>query len=207
MSRMQRPYAHWNSSTLQVAAITSEAAHTRTHTRAMRRVKQMLDKTVRQLAVGRLSEASPRLCRVRHNLTRNVTASTCTLRCSPEGLESRDCGLENGGALVYVSQVRVSCGNFPFSFQPMHRLWIRAHLHPNSPFKAGYTHTHTHESNSRQFSSSDPSLQSVSPSQYQCSAIQLPSVQRNSLSEHLRLSVMARGGGRRGGGGGRNPQV
>lgn len=45
-------------------------------------------------------------------------------------------------------------------------------------------------SNSRQFSSSDPSLQSVSPSQYQCSAIQLPSVQRNSLSEHLRMSDM-----------------
>lgn len=44
--------------------------------------------------------------------------------------------------------------------------------------------------NSRQFSSSDPSLQSVSPSQYQCSAIQLPSVQRNSLSEHLRMSDM-----------------
>ena len=42
--------------------------------------------------------------------------------------------------------------------------------------------------NLRQFSSSDPSLQSVSPSQYQCSAIQLPSVQRNSLSEHLRIS-------------------
>lgn len=43
-------------------------------------------------------------------------------------------------------------------------------------------------SNLRQFSSSDPSLQSVSPSQYQCSAMQLPSVQRNSLSEHLRIS-------------------
>lgn len=31
-------------------------------------------------------------------------------------------------------------------------------------------------------------MQSVSPSQYQCSAIQLPSLQRNSLSEHLRMS-------------------
>lgn len=40
----------------------------------------------------------------------------------------------------------------------------------------------------RQFSSSDSSLQSLSPSQYQCSAMQLPSVQRNSLSEHLRIS-------------------
>ncbi|TNN35536.1 hypothetical protein EYF80_054293 [Liparis tanakae] len=48
------------------------------------------------------------------------------------------------------------------------------------------------DSDSRQFSSSDPSLQSVSPSQYQCSAMQLPSVQRNSLSEHLRMSVTAR---------------
>ena len=41
---------------------------------------------------------------------------------------------------------------------------------------------------SRQLSSSEPSLQSVSPSQYQCSAMQLPSLQRNSLSEHLRMS-------------------
>lgn len=49
--------------------------------------------------------------------------------------------------------------------------------------------THGGEKNSRQFSSSDPSLQSVSPSQYQCSAMQLPSVQRNSLSEHLRMSA------------------
>lgn len=31
-------------------------------------------------------------------------------------------------------------------------------------------------------------MQSVSPSQYQCSAMQLPSLQRNSLSEHLRMS-------------------
>lgn len=30
MSRIQRPYAHWNSSTLQVAGITSEAAQTHT---------------------------------------------------------------------------------------------------------------------------------------------------------------------------------
>lgn len=46
MSRIQRPYAHWNSSTLQVAVITSEAAQTRRH------VKQMLEKMVQQLAVG-----------------------------------------------------------------------------------------------------------------------------------------------------------
>lgn len=48
--------------------------------------------------------------------------------------------------------------------------------------------------NSRQLSSSEPSLQSVSPSQYQCSAIQLPSLQRNSLSEHLRMSGGMRNG-------------
>ncbi len=42
--------------------------------------------------------------------------------------------------------------------------------------------------NLRQFSSSVPSLQSASPSQYQCSAMQLPSEQRNSLSEHFLLS-------------------
>lgn len=46
---------------------------------------------------------------------------------------------------------------------------------------------------SRQLSSSEPSLQSVSPSQYQCSAIQLPSLQRNSLSEHLRMSGRCNG--------------
>lgn len=78
--------------------------------------------------------------------------------------------------------------------------WPTAHAHCSlalGPWDAALCPGPAHQpgflGHSRQLSSSEPSLQSVSPSQYQCSAMQLPSLQRNSLSEHLRMS-----GGRNG---------
>lgn len=55
MSRIQRPYAHWNSSTLQVAAITSEAAQTHRDTDVLNRCWYWKEKKkVQQLAWGSL---------------------------------------------------------------------------------------------------------------------------------------------------------